>query len=149
MKKSIIKIKTPAYNNKNVVDKTVKSDNYNNTPPIWGLTQIRDVEVIEDNDNVLSEEQKKNVKLLVSLTGNGVINGSVPPYQSGTYTIVFDDTTAIYFITGFNSNYGFGLYKYKGLINNLGDYTIADINWMAQASGGVDMDTWTIILKEI
>jgi hypothetical protein len=62
---------------------------------------------------------------------------------------MFDDFTSITFTTGFNSNYGFGLYKYTGICNNFGDYYIADINWYAQASGNSDVDNWEIFLYKI
>lgn len=141
------KIQTPAYNALSTTQRTVKSSELNNTPPIYALTQIRTINVIEDNYNIFTEEQKKNCKLLVSLTGNDKITETIPPQQSGTYTLVFDDFTSIYFVTGFNSNYGFGLYKYTGICNNIGDYDIAKINWYANSSGNKDNDTWEIFLK--
>ena len=150
-KKDIVnfKLKTPAYNAFSTVKRTVKSSELNNTPPIYALTQMRDVQIIEDNFNIFNENQKQKVKLLVSLTGNDIITDSIPPYQSGTYTLVFDDFTSIYFTTGFNSNYGFGTYKYTGICNNLGDYKIADIEWFVQASGNQDLDTWSIKLYKL
>ena len=141
------KIQTPAYNALSTTQRTVKSSELNNTPPIYALTQIRTINVIEDKYNIFTEEQKKNCKLLVSLTGNDKITETIPPQQSGSYTLVFDDFTSIYFVTGFNSNYGFGLYKYTGICNNIGDYDIAKINWFANASGNKDNDTWEIFLK--
>lgn len=147
-KKNIsFKIQTPAYNAFSTVQRTVKSSELNNTPPIYALTQIRTVKVVEDNYNIFTEDQKKNAKLLVSLTGNGKITETIPPQQSGTYTLVFDDFTSIYFATGYNSNYGFGLYKYTGICNNFGDYDIAKINWFSNASGNRDNDTWEVFLK--
>ena len=143
------KIQTPAYNAFSTVQRTVKSSELNNTPPIYALTQIRTIKVIEDKFNIFTEDQKKNAKLLVSLTGNDKITESIPPQQSGTYTLVFDDVTSIYFTTGFNSNYGFGLYKYTGICNNIGQYKIADINWYAKASGNNDNDTWEIFLYKL
>lgn len=143
------KIQTPAYNASSTVKNTVKSSKLNNTPPIWGLTQIRDVKILEDNYNLFSEEQKEKVRLLVSLTGNGDIENDVPPYQTGRYVLKFDDFTSISFMTGFDSNYGFGNYKYTGLANNFGEYKIADIEWNAQASGNQDFDNWNIILYKL
>lgn len=148
-KKVTFKVKTPAYNALSTVKQTVKSDILNNTPPIWGLTQIRDVTISEDNNNIFTEDQKKNCKLLVSLTGNGQITNEIPPFQSGRYVLVFDDFTSISFSTGFNSNYGFGLYKYTGICNNFGEYKIADIEWFAQASGNQDLDNWDVTLYKI
>lgn len=143
------KLKTPAYNAFSTVKRTVKSSELNNTPPIYALTQMRDVQIIEDNFNIFNENQKKNARLLVSLTGNDKITDSIPPYQSGTYTLVFDDFTSIYFITGYNSNYGFGTYKYTGICNNFGDYKIAEIEWYAQASGNQDLDNWNVKLYKL
>ena len=42
-------------------DDTVKSSELNNTPPIYALTQIRTINVIEDKYNIFTEEQKKIV----------------------------------------------------------------------------------------
>ena len=76
------KIQTPAYNASSTVRNTVRSSKLNNTPPIWALTQIRDVKIIEDNYNLFNDEQKEKARLLVSLTGNGDIVNNVPPYQT-------------------------------------------------------------------
>ena len=43
----------------------------------------------------------------------------------------------------------FGLYKYTGICNNIGEYKIADINWYSQASGNNDNDTWEIFLYKL
>ena len=141
------KIQTPAYNALSTVQRTVKSNELNNTPPVYALTQVRTINIIEDNYNIFTEEQKKNAKLLVSLTGNDKITENIPPQQSGIYTLVFDDFTSIYFVTGFNSNYGFGIYKYTGICNNLREYDLAKINWYSAASGDRDNDNWEIFLK--
>lgn len=141
------KIQTPAYNAASTVEQTIRSDNTTNNPPIWGLTQIRKITITEDKYNLFTEEQKKNAKLLVSLTGNGVITDKVPPQQTGRYILVFDDFTSISFSTGFNSNYGFGLYKYTGIVNNIKDFESSKINWNSQASGNTETDNWEIILK--
>lgn len=143
----IFKIKTPAYNALSTTRTTVKSSELNNTPPIYALTQIRTIEITEDKSNIFNN--KYNAKLLVSLTGNGLIIDDIPPQQSGTYTLMFDDFTSISFTTGFNSNYDFGLYKYTGICHNFGEYKIADINWYAQASGNNDTDNWEIFLHKI
>jgi hypothetical protein len=149
MDKISFKIETPSYNALSTVKQTIKSDELNNTPPIWGLTQIREVTITEDKYNIFTEKQKKNVKLLVSLTGNGVITDKIPPQQTGRYVLMFDDFVSIAFSTGFNSNYDFGLYKYTGLANDFGDYTIAKIFWNAQALGDVDRDKWEIFLYKL
>jgi hypothetical protein len=149
MDKISFKIETPSYNALSTVKQTIKSSELNNTPPIWGLTQIRKVTITEDKYNLFTEEQKKNAKLLVSLTGNGVITDKIPPQQTGRYVLMFDDFVSIAFNTGFNSNYGFGLYKYTGLANDFGDYTIAKIFWNAQALGDVDRDKWEIFLYKL
>ena len=81
------------------------------------------------------------------MTGNDKIIKNIPPQLSGVYTLVFDDFTIIYFVTGFNSNTGFGLYKYTGICNNIGDYDITKINWLANASGNRDNDSWEIFFK--
>jgi len=59
MNKISFKIETPSYNALSTVQKTVRSSELNNTPPIWGLTQIRDVVVTEDKYNIFTEKQKK------------------------------------------------------------------------------------------
>lgn len=143
------KIKTPAYNAFSTTKRTIKSSELDNTPPIYALTQVRTIEITEDKFNLFNEKQKSNSKLLVSLTGNDKITEKIPPQQSGTYTLVFDDFTSIYFTTGYNSNYGFGLYKYTGICNNFGEYKIADINWYSQASGNSDRDSWEIFLYKL
>ena len=53
------KIQTPAYNAFSTVQRTVKSSELNNTPPIYALTQIRTIKVIEDKFNIFTEDQKK------------------------------------------------------------------------------------------
>ena len=53
------KIKTLAYNALSTTQRTVKSSELNNTPPIWALTQVRTINIIEDNYNIFTEEQKK------------------------------------------------------------------------------------------
>ena len=141
----MFKLKTPAYNALSTIRRTVKSSELNNTPPIYALTQIRNIEITEDKSNIFNDK-KNDAKLLVSLTGNGLIIDDIPPQQSGTYTLMFDDFTSIAFTTGFNSNYGFGLYKYTGICNNFGEYKIADINWFSQASGNNDADNWGVVL---
>lgn len=141
------KIETPSYNAPEVVQQTIRSDNSTNNPPIWALTQIRKITITEDKYNLFTEEQKKEAKLLTSLTGNGVITNGVPPQQSGSFILVFDDFTSIAFNTGFNSDYGFGVYKYTGTVNNIKDYTISKISWNAQASGTTGKDEWEIVLE--
>lgn len=59
MDKISFKIETPSYNALSTVKQTIKSDELNNTPPIWGLTQIREVTITEDKYNIFTEEQKK------------------------------------------------------------------------------------------
>lgn len=146
-KKVSFKIKTPSYNAPEVVEQTIRSDNSTNNPPIWALTQIRKITVTEDKYNLFTEAQKKEAKLLTSLTGNGVITNEVPPQQSGSYILVFDDFTSIAFSTGFNSDFGFGIYKYTGTVNNIENYTISKISWNSQASGATGTDEWEIILE--
>lgn len=143
------RIQTPAYNASSTVRNTVRSSKLNNTPPIWALTQIRDVKIIEDNYNLFNDEQKEKARLLVSLTGNGDIVNNVPPYQTGRYVLKFDDFTSISFMTGFDSNYGFGTYKYTGFASNFDEYKIADVEWIAQASGNEDLDNWNVKLYKL
>ena len=59
MNKISFKIETPSYNSLSTVKQTIKSSELNNTPPIWGLTQIRKVTITEDKYNLFNEEQKK------------------------------------------------------------------------------------------
>ena len=141
------KIETPSYNASSTVEQTISSDNTTNNPPIWGLTQIRKIKITEDKHNLFTEEQKKNAKLLISLTGNGVITDKVPPQQTGRYVLMFDDFTSISFTTGFNSSYGFGLYKYNGQVHNIRDFKNSKILWTSQASGNTETDNWKIILE--
>ena len=61
--------------------------------------------------------------------------------------LVFDDFTSIVFHTGFNSDYGFGLYKYTGLVNNIRNYTTSKIIQNAQSSGITGSDEWEIFLQ--
>ena len=142
-KKPIVsfKITTPSYSSPDVERETIRSDQ-----KIWGLTQIRKITVTEDKHNIFTEKQKQDAKLLTSLTGNGVSKGDIPPHQSGSFMLVFDDFTSIVFHTGFNSNYGFGLYKYTGLVNNIKNFTTSKIYWNAVSSGVNDIDTWEIHL---
>ena len=146
-KKICFKIETPSYNSPDVLEQTVRSDNSTNNPPIWALTQIRKITVTEDKYNIFTEEQKQNAKLLTSLTGNGIMTDKLPPLQSGSYMLVFDDFTSIVFNTGFNSNFGFGLYIYTGLVNNIKEYKTSKIYWNAISSDSIGSDTWEIFLE--
>jgi hypothetical protein len=146
-KKINFKIETPSYNSPDVLKQTIRSDNSTNNPPIWALTQIRKITVTEDRYNIFTEEQKQNAKLLTSLTGNGFITDELPPQQSGSFMLVFDDFTSIVFHTGFNSNFGFGLYKYTGLVNNIKKYTKSKIYWNAISSDSTGSDKWEIFLE--
>jgi hypothetical protein len=147
--KIVFKLKTPGFNSVQVLNETTFSNELNNTPPIWGLTQIRKITVIEDSGNVLTPEQKSNARLLSNISGCGKITTGIPPYLLGTFNIYFDDFTNISFTTGFNSNYGFGLYKFSGIASGFESYKLTDVNWLSQASGGVDFDEWTITIYKM
>jgi hypothetical protein len=147
--KIIFRLKSPGFNSKEVLKETTVSNELNNTPPIWGLTQIRKILVTEDVENILTPEQKANARLLSNISGCGRITNEIPPYLLGTFNIYFDDFKNISFTTGFNSNYGSGLYKFSGLASGFEGYKLTDINWLSQASGGVDFDEWTITIYKM
>lgn len=137
----LVIIETPSYSSPEVEKQTIRSNNL-----IWALTQIRKVTIKEDKNNIFTEKQKLNAQLLTSLTGNGVVTDSSgkPPYQTGSFMLVFDDFTSIVFNTGFKSNYGFGVYKYTGLVNNIKNFTTCRIYWRALSSGAKGSDKWEL-----
>merc|ERR1711871_649741 len=114
-----------SYSNNNVInniEKTIEDG-------VWKRTQVRNITSITGinqegrNLNLRSEKSK----LITSLTGNNGIEN--PEFQTGRYTLYFDDLTSITFSTGFKSNYGSGTYKYTGTVHGMGNYKVAEIEW--------------------
>ena len=140
----VITLKTESYANSNLITNQ-ESDENNSSDKIWKKTQVRDVADVKDvNDDLDETFDSKKAKLITSLTGNNGSNS--PEYQTGRYVIYLDDFTSITFTTGFRSDYGFGVYKYIGIVHGLEKYKFAEISWTSLASGVAGTDEWEIKL---
>lgn len=142
----IITFKTDSYNNSNIISNDEKDDN-DSESKIWKRSQIRNISNLNnDNKNIDENFSSFTPKLLTYLSGN---KGSKnPEYQSGRYILYLDDLTSITFTTAFRSDYGFGIYKYTGIVNGMDKYKLAEISWKSEASGVDGTDEWEIRLIE-
>ena len=147
--KAVIKFKAPSFSAQSSLEQTTYNDPLYNTPPVWGLTQIRKISNLTDNQNILSPTQKANANILVGVQGCGKIIDRIPPYLIANFNIYFDDNTSISFITGIRDPYAMASYQYTGTINGLKEYKIADINWVSKGANSKDLDDWTITLNKI
>lgn len=146
---AIIKFKSPSFSAQSTTEQTTYNDPLFNTPPIWGLTQIRKITNLSDNQNILKPEQKTDANLLVNIQGCGKFSGNIPPYLICNFNIYFDDNTSIAFSTGIKNPNSIATYQYTGTINGLKEYKIADILWSTKGVNSKDLDDWTIILNRI
>ena len=146
---AIIKFKAPSFSAQSVAEQTTYNDPLFNTPPVWGLSQVRKITSLSDNQNILSPSQKADANILVSCQGCGKFTGNIPPYILCTFNIYFDDFTSISFNTGIRNPYAVASYQYTGTINGLKDYKIADIKWSSKGANSKDLDEWTITLNKI
>lgn len=141
-----ITLETASYNNKSVME-NLSNDSKNSKDQVWLRTQKRklsNITGLDCNGKKLIKDSWKNSQLLTSLTG--VVGSKSPKFQTGRYVLMFDDFTSITFDTGFNSNYGFGDYKYTGSVHGIEGYKHAEIIWSSVASDENGTDKWTIQL---
>lgn len=147
--KAIIRFKAPSFSAQSTTEQTTYNDPLFNTPPVFGLTQVRKISDLTDNQNILTPSQKVDANVLLSVQGCGKFSGNIPPYLICVFNIYFDDFTSISFTTALRNPYAVASYKYTGTINGISDYKIADIEWSSKGVDSKDLDDWVITLNKI